>query len=105
MAPGLCSSRSGNPDSFSGNDPRSSFIDRVPLRTQLPVTKGWMEHHCFCANSSGSLSLRVPSKAEIWQLDCHVRCPEYLGTALDVALASSCLVLATRATVKPGASR
>ena len=60
-----------------------------------------MEHHCFCANSSGSLSLRVLCKAEIWQLDCHVRCPEYLGTALDVALASSCLVPATRATVSP----
>src|SRR2546427_7570175 len=51
-----------------------------------------MEHHGFCAGSDCSPGLRPLSKAEIWQLDCHVRCPEYLGTASDVALASSCLV-------------
>jgi len=60
-----------------------------------------MEHHGFCAGSDRSPGLRPLSKAEICQLDCHVRCPEYLGTAFDMALASSCLVPATRATVEP----
>src|SRR5438552_18579600 len=105
MAVGVYSSCSGNPDSFPRNDPRSSFIDRIPPRTQLQVAKDWMEHHGFCAGSDRSPGLRLISKPEIWQLDCHARCPEYLGTALDVALASSCLVPAIRAIVKPGASR
>ena len=43
-----------------------------------------------------ALGLRSLSKAEIWQLDCHVRCPGCLGTAFDVALAYSCLVRDTR---------
>src|SRR5882762_2549417 len=64
-----------------------------------------MEHHGFCASSDCTPGLRPLSKAEIWQLDCHVRCPEYLETASGVALASSCLVPAIWATIKPGASR
>jgi hypothetical protein len=81
--------------------PRSQgMIIALPLlieylhETQLQVAKDWMEHHGFCASSDCSPGLRPLSKAEIWQLDCHVRCPGVSGNGIGcgpgILLPGSC---------------